>query len=79
MDDLATFAERLHVIKRRKRLSTPQIAAVLGISTSTIEKWLAGECFPNMRYAAPLARLLGCSLDWLTGLASFEDVGGTRE
>jgi class 3 adenylate cyclase len=75
--------------ERREGLGLTQrdVAAALQVSNQAVSKWERGENAPDIEALAPLARLLGVSVDWLLGTqgrdgdvfeatVSFSDVRG---
>lgn len=57
---IGSFLEEL--IRRRKRLPS-QLAADLGVSHSTVKRWLSGEDIPNARSCWKLAQYSGVALE----------------
>lgn len=62
---LASFLKE--VMRRRKRVPS-QLAADLGVSHSTIRRWLSGEDVPNIRSCRRLAEYSGIPLDKLLSI-----------
>lgn len=44
---------------RRRRLSAPKVAELIGVSRSTVTAWAAGRQVPSLIYLGPLADALG--------------------
>lgn len=62
------FAERLKELREEKGLSELQLAKVLGISSTTINRWERGLRIPNLDSLVLLSRFFGVSIDYLCGL-----------
>lgn len=61
-----TFADRLVVAMRTKRVSNPEVARAVGKSLGTVSKWRGGYQQPDDEATwDTLAQLLGRSKSWL--------------
>jgi len=63
---LAKFLQE--IMKRRKRLPS-QLGADLGVSHSTILRWLSGKDIPNTKSCQKLAAYTGISLEKILAIA----------
>lgn len=61
---------RNNLVSERKRsgLSRKEVGAKIGRSEVVIGKWERGDSSPLLPDAVKLARLYGCSVDYLAGL-----------
>ena len=61
---------RNNLVSERKRsgLSRKEVGAKIGRSEDVIGKWERGDSSPLLPDAVKLARLYGCSVDYLAGL-----------
>lgn len=48
-------------------LTQEQLAATLGVSIAAVSKWETGSAYPDITLLAPIARLLGSTVDGLLG------------
>ena len=62
------FAERLKELREEKNMSELQLAKVLGVSSTTINRWERGLRAPNLDSLILLARFFDVSIDYLCGL-----------
>lgn len=62
------FAERLKELREEKNMSELQLAKVLGVSSTTINRWERGLRVPNLDSLVLLARFFDVSIDYLCGL-----------
>lgn len=69
MTEQAPFAERLQFLLDDRQMSQSQLAQAIGVSRSTVTGWLKYHKLPDALLVAALCRALGCSADWLLGLA----------
>ena len=58
------FGERLKDLRNAKGLSQKDLAARIGVSTTTIQNYERGQ-LPNGEYAILLAEVLDCPIEWL--------------
>ena len=67
MSQLSGVGERVR--SRREKLGFTQrdLASALQVSGQAVSKWERGENAPDVGVLAPLARVLGVSVDWLLG------------
>lgn len=65
---MSTFPERLRLARRRQALTQQQLQELSGVWFNAISRYEKGHVAPSLESAAKLARALGVSLDWLSGL-----------
>lgn len=56
-------SERMRVCKTRE-----QLARMLGVAKSTVDNWETGRCEPAGSNLKKMARIFGCSIDYLLGV-----------
>jgi len=59
------FSEKLESLRVQKRLSQEEIAAAVGVTQSSVSRWLGGGGGPTLPQGLRLARFLGVPLDFL--------------
>lgn len=64
---MATFAERLKARRNKLGLTQKSLALSAGVSETSITNWERGVNPPTMTSAAPIAKALGVSVNWLFG------------
>ncbi len=69
-----TFTNRLQAAFAATGTSREKLAAHLGVSLSTICRWLNGICAPDVYQFQEIARFFGVSYDWFLG-----DAGGVPD
>lgn len=62
------FADRLKDLRTERELSLRQLAALVNISYSAIEKWENQTRVPNGEAIVTLAKFFGVTTDYLLGL-----------
>lgn len=65
------FSERLITLRKEKGWSKRDLAKVLNVSHSTINRWENGLQTPNMIYIYKIATLFDVTSDYLIGLQDF--------
>jgi transcriptional regulator with XRE-family HTH domain len=77
MDDRAwqTMAERIHTIRRRRGLTSKELATRVGTGRTTVSR-LENNSKPQVSFdvLVRIADVLGVSLDYLAGRKDAEDV-----
>ena len=78
---MADFKNRLRECREAQRLSQEQLAHLCGVSYSTYRRYESGENEPLLSVSAKIARELGISLDYLSGLSDLPPApaDGARE
>jgi transcriptional regulator with XRE-family HTH domain len=66
-DVLDAVGPRLRALRIERRISLSDLAAVTGISTSTLSRLETGKLRPTLEQLLPLARTYGVALDELVG------------
>jgi len=61
------FKERLVELKLEKKLSSKEIAEIIGVSKRAVNEYLKGDINPSIQNLIKLADLFNCSLDYLVG------------
>ncbi len=64
-----SFAQRLAQVRKSKGISQEELAEQLGTKGPAIGRYERGAAKPTIEVAAKIARFLGVSLDYLTGLS----------
>ena len=60
-----TLGEKLQTLRREKNLTQEQLAELLGVSRQAVGKWETDGAYPETEKLVRLAKLYGCSLDYL--------------
>jgi len=68
------FAERLREFILEKEIAVEKLAVFIGISRSTLFRYLQGERVPTIAIAVNLANYFDCSLEFLFGRTTAEKV-----
>ncbi len=68
------FTDRLQTALTATGTSREKLAAHLGVSFSTIRRWLNGVCAPDVYQFREIARFFGVSYDWF-----LEDAGAAPD
>lgn len=59
------FKDRLQEKRKALKCSQRDLAAELGVSANTYNRWESGECFPSFFNIIDLANMFGCTTDEL--------------
>lgn len=70
--ELMLFSERLAQARKKRKVSQEELASRLGVHAPIIGRYERGEVKPSVEVAARIAKALGFSLDFLTGLTDRE-------
>lgn len=62
-----TLGQRLGRLRKAKRLRQDEVAAATGVHAQTVSKWERDEQTVAGRYLVPLSRILGVTVETLTG------------
>lgn len=54
--------------RARLRLSQAELAGLLGVAVNSLSNWERGEFEPTASKVREMARIFGCSADYLLGL-----------
>ena len=75
-----SFAERLMIIRKRRKLSQAQIGKKLGIKGDAYGRYERGDVNPAVEMAAKISNVLDVSLDYLVGNIDTElDKGAVKK
>lgn len=61
------FSERLKELRIEKNLTQGDLAKQTGMTQSGIAKWETGVASPSIDMLIALAKIFGCSIDYLVG------------
>ena len=67
-----TFAFRLRLLRKKRKVTAKQLAAALRINYQSVYVWENGRSFPRIDYAILIADFFNVSLDYLTGRSDME-------
>ena len=67
-----SFAERLTELRKKRGISQEVLANHLGTKGPAIGRYERGTAKPTIEVAAKIAKVLGCSLDYLVGNSDLE-------
>lgn len=59
------LGEVIRTYRKRKNMTQEEMANRLGVTAPAVNKWERGNSFPDITLLAPIARLLGITLDTL--------------
>ena len=60
-----TFGEKLSKLRKEKNYTQEQLADIFGVSRQTVSKWESNIAYPETEKLMKLAKLFGCSIDYL--------------
>ena len=66
--DSVAFGNRLRLARENNGLTMTQVQDIVYVSQGTISRYEHGLVFPSIERVFELAKLYGCSMDWLCGL-----------
>lgn len=66
--DQRAFGARLQEARMKTGLSTNRVSDIIGISQSTISRYENARVVPTVDRLYAMAKLYGCSMDWLCGM-----------
>ena len=66
--DQKAFGTRLQEARMKTGLSTNRVSDIIGVSQPTISRYENARVVPTVDRLYALAKLYGCSMDWLCGL-----------
>lgn len=67
---MATFSERILLLREEKKLSQAAAAAEIGITSRTYQRYEAGEREPVVSTLIRMAEFFGVSTDYLVGISN---------
>lgn len=65
VNSIATFQDRIQSFINKTNINKNKLAAICGITSSTVSKWILRKQLPKPDTAVKLATFFGCSLDYL--------------
>lgn len=65
-----TLGTRIHAARIEAGLTQVELSARVGVTQGLLSSYERGEKRPSVETLTALARALGCSADWLLGLAT---------
>ena len=65
---MTDFAQRLCKTLKEKGITRKQFAVDIGITDSTLTRYLRGDRTPNIYIVYQMCKILNVSCDWLIGL-----------
>lgn len=77
--NLTKFAERLSELLFDARLNAPALAKILNCGSNTVTRYLQGNTAPSLSHAIGIADCFNCSVDYLLGLAPYENTAHFKE
>lgn len=78
---MVEFGDRLRSLRKQKKLTQKQLAALIGVKNSIISFYEVGDRIPSPEIIIKLATTLGVTADYLLGIEKNEsiDVSGLEE
>ncbi|HZG55676.1 helix-turn-helix transcriptional regulator [Paenibacillus sp.] len=70
---MSVFASRLKEIRKKNRMTMPELGRRIGVAKSTIAGYENGDREPSLRIVASIARVCNVSSDYLLGLTDLLD------
>lgn len=67
MENMSKFAENLKDLMFDNNLSQKELAENTAIDRASINRYLKGNCIPNLKAVIKLAQYFNCSIDFLIG------------
>ena len=61
-------ADRIKKLRKKNKISQKELAALLGVSRSSVNGWELGINMPSTQYIIKMARLWHVSTDYLLGI-----------
>jgi len=61
------FGIRLKELRRARKMSTTDLAKLVGVSNSTISRWENAKISPTLEYVEKFADIFGVTTDYLHG------------
>jgi DNA-binding XRE family transcriptional regulator len=62
------MAQKIRDLRDARQLTQEKLAQLVQVTTKTVWLWEHGERVPNLKTAARLAKVLGCTIDELAGV-----------
>ena len=67
-----TTGQKIAALRRKRGMTQDALAEALSVTRQAVSKWEADAALPEAGKLLPLARLLGCTADYLLGSADAE-------
>ena len=67
-----TTGQKIAALRRERGMTQDALAEALSVTRQAVSKWEADAALPEANKLLPLARLLGCTADYLLGSADAE-------
>ncbi len=77
--DYTTFRENLRCLIDSRGLTIKGLATEMGITTSTLTRYIHGYRTPELSYIITLSKYFNVSIDWLVGLTNDQFNGLPKE
>ena len=74
MKEKTTFASRVQMLRKEKKLTQTQLGELLGIKGRTIRSYESDERRPDFDGLLQMARFFGVSLDYLVGWSETREI-----
>lgn len=71
---MVEFGERLRQLRKQKKLTQKQLAALIGVKNSIVSFYEVGDRIPSPEIIIKLATTLGVSADYLLGIEKNESI-----
>lgn len=68
------FADKLKKLRKDKRLTQEELAAIINVSTSAVSQYERGKATPRRENLILLAEYFGVTVAYLEGTTSIEDI-----
>lgn len=68
MDNLSIFAERLKELMIDNDCNTDKLMKLVGVNRTSVNRYLAGKCFPSVKNLIIIADYFRCTLNFLLGI-----------
>ena len=67
-----TTGQKIAALRRERGMTQDALAEALSVTRQAVSKWEADAALPETGKLVPLARLFGCTVDYLLGGADAE-------
>lgn len=71
---MALFNDRLNKMLLKKNVSQTELAHSISKTKQMVQRYASGKYLPPLDTATAIAKALGVSLDYLTGLSDKEEI-----
>lgn len=76
--ELSLFAIRIRALRKRKKLTTEDVARAVNVSRQMVNRWEMDYAKPTIDKLKKLAQFLDVSIDYLVGTSEEEDLFDSR-